>query len=675
MAGRFEIEAVFKAQDQMMAPFARMQRRIESFVEGANKGLGKIEKFNSRISSGFKAVGGLAAGAAVGAAGLAERVVSSGAEFDKMLVGAAARFDPALKRGTAGFEKLRKAAEDIGAKTEFNALQGAAALKSFASAGFDAEQAIASLPGTVDFATASEVDLGVASDMATKALGAFGLKVDNAVQLGKNLTRVTDVMAMAANVTEASMSGLYESIREGAPVAVAAGASMETFTAMAASLSSAGIEGSIAGTTLKDTFLSLSAPTAKAAAQLKKMGIVTKDSSGNLRDGLTILGDIEKVTGKMGTAKRTAVLERIFGRVPLAGISKMLEMGTGRIMELRTKLEHSEGATKKMADAMRDTVAGDIDSLTSAIDGVKNSIFSANNGPIRQVLQTATAWIDKNKEMIVDRIQQGVQWVSDHLPQIVTWVERVGKAAVAFYVFDAGVKTVRLSIEAYEAAVAIAKGTQWLFTGSLAATQKAAQAAAGVEGLGGLRAGLNATALAQQINGVNTLLGKAGLLGAAAAVGLAFGSWLNETFHLDEKISKWIADLTGLGKQLDRYHKTTTQGLGASDFEHLADGSIRRHDGTYVYKSPTRLAQERMSTMNFDAGIGRSPILDPATFADKLAVTPLENAAAPTVQPLPRYYTEPQKVEITIKDQSGSAEVTKKPKGGASIILKPSGAF
>lgn len=48
------------------------------------------------------------------------------------------------------------------------------------------------------------------------------------------------------------------------------------------------------------------------------------------------------------------------------------------------------------------------------------------------------------------------------------------------------------------------------------------------------------------------LLGKAGLVAAAAAAGYAFGSWLDETFKLSDGIADLLADVTGLNAELEK---------------------------------------------------------------------------------------------------------------------------
>jgi len=410
--GKFSIDAVFKAIDGITRPVSAMQRRLESLgkaTERVSRGIASVDRVNGRIVAGAAAFGAAtAAGATVAAIALKD-VIETGATFEKTMIGAAAKFSPAIRQGTAEFERLRLAAEDVGARTEFNAQQGASALKDLASAGFGVNQAISALPGVVDLATASEVDLATASEIASKSLGAFNLKTEDAVQLGQNLTRVNDVMARTADKTSAGMLGLFETIKEGGPVAVAAGVSIETFMAMAGKLADSGIEGSVSGTTLKNTILSLAAPTAEGAEALKKLGIATKDAAGNLRDPVALLGELEKKTAKLGTGDRAGVIEEIFGKIPIAGLSTMLSGGTAAIGDLRKELENAGGSTATMAGIMRDATKGDIDGLTSAIDGVKISLFGLISGPLRDILKGTTDWVNANRELIATRVADFLQ--------------------------------------------------------------------------------------------------------------------------------------------------------------------------------------------------------------------------------------------------------------------------
>jgi TP901 family phage tail tape measure protein len=455
MAGRFTLEAIFKGTDRMTRPISKLQAQFGRFTRSVGQGFKDADGMASGFLNGLARVGVAATAAAVVTGAALHDIVTTGAEFEKTMVGAAAKFSPEIRKGTAEFERLRKTAEDVGATTEFNAQQAASGLKDLASAGFKVDQAISALPGVVDLATAAEVELAAASEIASKSLGAFGLKTDDAKQLGINLARVNDNLARTADATSASIEGLFESIKEGAPVAASAGASIETFMALAGQLSEAGIEGSSAGTTLKNVFLSLSAPTDSAAASLKKLGINTRDSKGNLLDAIDILGQLEKATGKMGTADKAAALESIFGKIPIAGVTSLLDAGSDKLRALRGDLEKAGGSTAKMAAIMRDTTQGDIDGFTSAVDGVKIAIFGVVSGPLRDLLKGLSDWTSANREVIATGIKDFIQWIADHLPEIVLWGKRIGIIVGVLTAVAGAIKIVTMAMAAWNAVAAL----------------------------------------------------------------------------------------------------------------------------------------------------------------------------------------------------------------------------
>lgn len=406
MANRFTVETIFQGVDRTSGVLSGMSAKARAFEKSLQSPLKSAADIAEKPLGVMKqvAAAGLAAGVAAGA--VFSDLVATGADFEKTMIAAGAKFSPAIRQGTKEFAELQATAEEVGAKTEFNAQQAAAGLKDLASAGFNAKQAIQALPGVVDLATASEVDLGAASEMATKSLGAFNLKTDDAAQLSKNLSRINDVMSRTADATSASMEGLFQTILEGAPVATTAGASVETFMAMAGQLAQSGIEASVAGTTLKNVFLTLAAPSKEAASALSTLGIKTQDAKGNMRDAVAILGDLEMKTAKMGTAKKADVIESIFGKIPIAGVSALLGGGMDKVAALRGELEKAGGSTARMAAIMRDSTKNDIDGFTSAIDGVKIAVFNVAKGPFRDITQRVTEWTTANKDFIATKFDE-----------------------------------------------------------------------------------------------------------------------------------------------------------------------------------------------------------------------------------------------------------------------------
>lgn len=95
------------------------------------------------------------------------------------------------------------------------------------------------------------------------------------------------------NKSAADFQGLSDALTYLAPVAKAAGVSLEEAAAMTGVLHDNNITGSMAGTGSSAVVSRLQAPTGKAWAALKELGVKTADSKGNMRPVFTILKEIE----------------------------------------------------------------------------------------------------------------------------------------------------------------------------------------------------------------------------------------------------------------------------------------------------------------------------------------------------------------------------------------------
>ena len=109
MAGRFSVEAVFKAVDRVTAPVSRMQNRVGKFTRGMEAGLRRANKALSKVVGGLKQ--GAKTAIKFGAVGLGSITAAVGLlikEFSKV-ENAQAAFTPLL----GGAEKAKLAVEAI----------------------------------------------------------------------------------------------------------------------------------------------------------------------------------------------------------------------------------------------------------------------------------------------------------------------------------------------------------------------------------------------------------------------------------------------------------------------------------------------------------------------------------------------------------------------------------
>lgn len=430
MAKRFKVDVEFKGTDKVSGAMSKMQRSVSRFGSKSGRVIDKMDRKVRQLSKGFNKLALVgAAGFALLSAGALD-VVKTGIQFEQSLVNAAAKFPGQIRQGTKAFQMLEDAAKKTGRTTEFTASQSAEALNFLAMAGFSAESAIAALPGVVDLATASQTDLATATDIATDSMGAFGLLTDDAAQAGKNLARINDVIAKTSTTANTNVEQLFEAIKDGAPIATTAGASLETFATLAGVMANAGIKGSRAGTTLKNIFVKLAAPTKEAGNLLQRMGVQTKDANGDLRDVVDIFEDLDKGLAGLGTAERSGVLEGIFGKIPLAGVNVLLKEGSQGLREYRSELEGASGASSQMAEMMRGTTLGSLKALGSAIEGVKIELFGATKGPFKDLVDWATTWVRDKSPAIVSSFNDMVA-VAVEFPDAL--IERMGDLDRRFF--------------------------------------------------------------------------------------------------------------------------------------------------------------------------------------------------------------------------------------------------
>lgn len=467
MAGRFSVEAVFKAVDKMTAPISRMQNRVGRFTRNMGRGFDRLNRNVDRFAAGIRK-GALAvtAGLALTSGAMAS-VIGTGADFEQTLVAAAAKFPGEIRRGTAAFEQLEQAARKTGATTEFTASQAASALNFLAMAGFDAEASVAALPGVVDLATAAQVDLATATDIASDTLGAFGLATKDAAKLGINLARVNDVIAKTTTTSNTTVEKLFETMRKAGPVATSAGASLETVAAMAGIMANAGIKAEIAGTAIANSFLNLSNPASKAIKVMQRLGIQTRNASGDLLDMPDIIDNIRNATKDLSKTQRLAVIESIFGREGLAGTANVIASGGDALREYRKQLEGATGAASNMASVMRDTLQGRLNSLNSAVEGVKISIFSMTEGPLADAIEKTTEWVRANEKLIASNVGEFLAGIINNFENIVKWAKRIGIGLAVFFTLATILKTLILIMTAVNLVMA-ANPITWIVLGIVA---------------------------------------------------------------------------------------------------------------------------------------------------------------------------------------------------------------
>lgn len=367
---------------------------IEVFLDDAKmrRGLKSVQARLKAAGASMRTVGaGMVGAAAAGAVPLAAAVRVYADFADQMAV------VRAVSGATAEqFAKLTEQAKELGRTTSYTASEVAGAQTELGRAGFDPTEIEQATPGILNLARATATELPEAANIAAAALRGFGLE---AGEIG----RVSDVLTTTANASATTLTDLGEAVKMVAPLAAEAGEPIESVSAALGVLANNGIRGTMAGTAVARALKNLS--TNAKQNELKRLGIDAVDQAGNLRPLADILAELGERTRSMGSAKRLAIFESLFGRGQAAALK--LADPSANFDDLYSKISESEGAAASTAEMMDDTLGGSFRRISSAAEGVMLSIGEALTPTLRGLedtitgtLATVTEWIGENRELV-----------------------------------------------------------------------------------------------------------------------------------------------------------------------------------------------------------------------------------------------------------------------------------
>ena len=359
---------------------SKEQLIIQLKAQGITATKAQLKGLHKSVNQTGKGMAGMAGQMAIATVGFyaAARaigsVISTGKEFQQSMANVKAI------SGATGveFAMLEKNAKSLGATTVHTASDVAALQTEFAKLGFTATEITKVTEGTLALSTAVGADLATSAATAGTTLRGFGLDVEET-------NRVTDVMALSFSSSALDMAKFTDSMKYVAPIAKATGVDLEGTTAILGQLANAGISGSMAGTSLRKILLE--AGNAGSALAKRMGGPITSfedftEKIAKLKaDGLDPLSEGADLVGKRAVTAFSILLE-----------------GADDVNELGTALNSAAGSAQDMAEIQLDTLEGSLKLATSAMDGLKITIFEMNEGALKESVELFTKFIDSIDE-------------------------------------------------------------------------------------------------------------------------------------------------------------------------------------------------------------------------------------------------------------------------------------
>ncbi len=301
------------------------------------------------------------------------------------------------------FILLQEKAKELGAKTEWSASQSALGMTYLAKAGFDAKQQLGAMEGVLGLATAGSVDLATSSDIASNVLSGFGIEANK-------MGMVSDVLAKTFTTSNTDLLMLGETMKYTAPIASGLGVSITEVSALAGKLGDVGIQGSMAGTSLRQMYTRLSAPPKEAEKALDSLGISVFDAQGKFKGMPNIVGELNKAMAGMDDGVKTEKLKHIFGMTALSSGIALMKVGKKGLLDYKSTLDNSTGTTAKIQEIKLDTTAGEFKLLGSAMESLS---ISATTGllPTIRLITSGFKTVAGSVETFTKKYPDASKWV------------------------------------------------------------------------------------------------------------------------------------------------------------------------------------------------------------------------------------------------------------------------
>lgn len=352
-----------------------------------------------------------------------------------------------LKNGYHGknfdydYNSMANEVRSVAKRTKFTAPQAADATRFMAMAGLQIPDIKASVSPIADVAVIGDNDFGEVADKITNIQTAFKLRPSQ-------MRHMADALTNTFTKTNTDMMMLAESMQYAAPMAHMAGMDLNDTLAMIGIMGNSGIQASMAGTTLRMMMQNTLNPNKKQAALWKKLGVATRDKSGNLRNMIDILSDVEDVV----VAKKLPmadVVSNLFRVTASAGAGSIMENIAG-VKKLAAQNRMASGISEEISLEKQNTVKGLWAQMTSAFTEANLKVFEQFQDDIKDMIKAVRDYFSSREavenlrsafSLIKDIVGTfgwfAKKWMSiyNFMPDVVKWAVKIQFGAAQLGLF------------------------------------------------------------------------------------------------------------------------------------------------------------------------------------------------------------------------------------------------
>lgn len=345
-----QLDETTKSLKEQGVVVSQLGKDYQESFEQAQQSLGNSFEQMKKVGAGVTAVGaGIAAGLGV--------AVNKAADFEQ---GMANAFSVMAPEEVSEFrDELQKLAITMGADTKYSATEAAQGIEELIKAGVSVQDVLGGgLDGALSLATAGELELADAAEIASTALNAF--KAD-----AISVNDAADILAGAANASATSVSELKFSLSAVSSVASGVGLSFEDTTTALAVFAQNGLKGSDAGTSLKTMLMRLTPTTTDAYETFNELGLITFQTADAL----------EYLTKNGITPASTATKDVVDAMMTYSAEQAGVKVGTDKANKAFREMAFDVGA---LSSAFYDA-NGDLKSMADISDILQDALSDLNS--------------------------------------------------------------------------------------------------------------------------------------------------------------------------------------------------------------------------------------------------------------------------------------------------------
>lgn len=240
------------------------------------------------------------------------------------------------------------------------AQDAADAMLELSKGGLKAKAAMGAVRGVLLLSTAAQIDNVKSAKAVVSALKTFGLQA-------KDSTKVVDDFAGAANASIADIQDVIDALQFAGQGFKALHVPVGDATTAIAEMADAGQKGGVAGAALNVAMTKLAAPTLKAKAMMKDLGINVFDAHDKFIGMRGAIANISPIIDKMSDKQRLATLATLAGTRGMRALNIVLAGGVQKWDDYHKRVTKA-GQAQKLANAQTAGFNGKMKALQSTLE-------------------------------------------------------------------------------------------------------------------------------------------------------------------------------------------------------------------------------------------------------------------------------------------------------------------